>query len=241
MWLCNLCLHSLRRLHRQHARRLLQRSAQPPRHASQSLQLLLRRHTVRRHEYRLNPPLPTTSPLTPTVMMLPIRVVWNLQVPRCQRIAIIALFASGSLCIAFATLRVIQVARQSKGTIDPNPIWLALWSAIETCVAVCIGCCPAYACAWRTARAQRVPYDTHGYRRHAPSHSRGDQLRPDVMEMNTVTVGTGRRRMSKEDPCWDDTRSSQEILAAEDKGIMVTTTLQQNHEPSVSRKPSGST
>lgn len=178
---------------------------------------------------------------TTAVMILPIRVVWNLQVPRCQKIAIIALFASGSLCIAFATLRVIQIARQSKGTIDPNPVWLALWSAIETCVAVCIGCCPTYACVWKSARTQRVSYDTHGYQRYAPSHSDGDQLRPDVMELNKVTVGTGRVRMSKKDPCWDDTRSSQEILAAEDNGIMVTTTLYQNHELSVSRKPSMST
>lgn len=241
MWLPSLRFHSLRRLHGQHACRLLQGSAKPPRHASQSLQLLRRRHTIRPHEYRNIPPLPTAILLTATVMVLPIRVVWNLQVSRCQRIAIIALFASGSLCIAFATLRVIQIARQSRGTIDPNPVWLALWSAIETCVAVCIGCCPTYACVWRTARAQRISYDARGYRRHTPSHSDSDQLRPDVMEMNTVTVGTGRKRMSKKDHCWDDTRSSQEFLAGKDKGIMVTTTLQQDHEPSVSRKPSGST
>lgn len=181
------------------------------------------------------------SPLTPTVMTLPICVVWDLQVPRCQSIAIIALFASGSLCIAFAALRVIQIARQSKETIDPNPVWLALWPAIKTCVAVCIGCCPTYACVWRTARSQRVSYDMHGYRRHAPNYLGGDQRGLDVMELNTVTVGTGCLRMSKKDNSWNDTRSSQEILAAENKEIVVTITLHQNHESSVSRKPSRST
>ncbi|KAF2623580.1 hypothetical protein BU25DRAFT_478056 [Macroventuria anomochaeta] len=166
------------------------------------------------------------------IMLLPIRLVWNLQVPRGQKIAIIALFASGFICIAFATLRVVQIGRQTGDTNTPNPTWLALWTIIETSIAICIGCCPAFAVLYRTARTSRVSYDTHGYYRHTQSRSGGSQLRPDIIRMNTVNVGAVRSRMSRKDPYWDDTRSSQEALAADNKGIMVTTTLHQDHEHS---------
>lgn len=164
------------------------------------------------------------------VMLLPIRLVWNLQVPRGQKIAIIALFASGFICIAFATLRVVQIGRQAGDQHAPNPTWLALWTVIETSIAICIGCSPTFAVLYRSARPSQVSYDAHGYRRHTQSRSGGSQLRPDVIRMNTVSVGAGRSRIARKDPYWDDTRSSQEALAADNKGIMVTTTVHQDNE-----------
>lgn len=163
-------------------------------------------------------------------MFLPIKLVWNLQVPRGQKIAIIGLFASGFVCIAFATLRVVQIGRQTGETNTPNPTWLALWTIIETSIAICIGCCPAFAVFYRTARTPHASYDTHGYYRHTQSRSGGSQLRPDAIKMNTVSIGAGRSRTSRIDPYWDDTRSSQEALAADSKGIVVTTTLHQDHQ-----------
>lgn len=173
-------------------------------------------------------------------MFLPIKLVWNLQVPRGQRVAIIALFASGFVCIAFATLRVVQIGRQTGETNTPNPTWLALWTIIETSIAICIGCCPAFAVLYRATRTPHISYDTHGYYRYDQSQSGGSQLRPDVIKMNTVSVGAGRLRTSRKDPYWDDTRSSQEALAANNKGIMVTTTLHQDHQQDDTRKTSTS-
>ena len=164
------------------------------------------------------------------VMFLPIQLVWNLQVPRGQKIAIIALFASGFVCIAFATLRVVQIGRQTGDSRTPNPIWLALWTVIETSIAICIGCCPAFAVLYRAARHTHVSYDTYSYNRRTQSQSGASQLRPDIIRMNTVSVGAGRSRAHRKDPYWDDTRSSQEALASDNKGIMVTTTVHQDHQ-----------
>lgn len=172
------------------------------------------------------------------VMLLPIRVVWNLQVPRGQKVAIIALFASGFVCIVFATLRLVQIGRKSGDTNSPNPTWLALWTLIETSVAICIGCGPAFVVLYRATRNTNASRDTNGYYRHTHSRSGGSQLRPDVIEMNHVSVGTCRARDSGREPSWNDDRSSQEALAAYDKGIMVTTTLHQDHEPGNTRSNS---
>lgn len=166
------------------------------------------------------------------MMFLPIRLVWNLQVPQGQRIAIIALFGSGFVCIAFATLRVVQIGRQAGDKHNPNPVWLALWSVIETSIAVCIGCCPAFAVLYRATRRTNVSYDAQGYRKHDTSRSGASRLRPDVIKMNTVTIGKGHAQGSRRSLYWDDTRSSQEALATDNRGIMVTTTLHQDHEQS---------
>ena len=179
--------------------------------------------------------------LTTPVMLLPIRLVWNLQVPRGQKIAIIALFASGFVCIAFATLRVVQIGRQTSDNNTPNPTWLALWTVIETSIAICIGCCPAFAILYRATRTPHISYDTHGYCRHTQSQSGAGQFRPDVIRMNTVSVGASRSRTSKKDPYWDDARSSQEALAAENKAIMVTTTVHQENRQDETRSNSIST
>ncbi|CAO2651784.1 Nn.00g000670.m01.CDS01 [Neocucurbitaria sp. VM-36] len=169
------------------------------------------------------------------IMFLPIRLVWNLQMARGQKIAVIALFASGFVCITFATLRVVQIGTKTGNTTSPSPSWLALWTIIETSIAIGIGCCPAFAVLYRTSRTPHVSYDTHGYIRHNQSRSEGDRSRVGAIKLNTMTVGTARSKVSRNDAYYDDTASSQEELAADSKDIRVTTTLQQdNRELSIS-------
>jgi hypothetical protein len=179
----------------------------------------------------------TDYKLTIAVMLLPIRLVWNLQVPRSQKIAIVAFFASGFICIAFATLRVVQIGRQASDQHAPNPTWLALWTVIETSIAICIGCSPTFAVLCRSIRPSQISYDAQGYRRHTESRSGGSQLRPDLIRMNQISVEAGRSRTTRKDPYWDDTRSSQEALAADNKGITVTTTVHQDNKQDDSRTP----
>lgn len=42
-------------------------------------------------------------------MALPIRLTWNLQMEKKQKIGIFALFGSGVICILFATIRLVQL------------------------------------------------------------------------------------------------------------------------------------
>ncbi|KAI4952735.1 hypothetical protein J4E91_003207 [Alternaria rosae] len=158
-----------------------------------------------------------TSVLMLPVMFLPIRLVWNLQMLRAQKIAIIALFASGFVCITFATLRVIQVGRKSGESTAPSPTWLAFWTLIESSVAICIGCCPAFAVFFRRAHTPHISYDTQGYVRHNPSGSEADQNNAGTIKMNAVTIGSSRNRTPRRDTHWNVTRSSEEELAADNK------------------------
>ncbi|KAL1798879.1 hypothetical protein ACET3X_002916 [Alternaria dauci] len=162
------------------------------------------------------------------IMFLPIRLVWNLQMARAQKIAIIALFASAVVCTIFATLRVVQVGIRAGSGSSPSPSWLSLWSIIEAAVAVCIGCGPAFAVFYRNAHTPHVSYDTSEYVRHNQSRSGANANHTDAIKMNVVTISSGRKKVPRRDVYWDDTRSSQEQLAADDKNIMVTTTLRQD-------------
>jgi hypothetical protein len=70
-----------------------------------------------------------------TVMALPIKLTWSLQMPRSKKVAILLLFASGFVCILFACLRVAQVAiNAAKPEADGQPLdptWLAIWGMVE--------------------------------------------------------------------------------------------------------------
>lgn len=63
-------------------------------------------------------------------MALPLKLTWNLQMPRNKKEAISLLFASDFVCILFACLRVVQVAiNTAKSEADGQPLdptWLAI-------------------------------------------------------------------------------------------------------------------
>ncbi|XP_014550861.1 hypothetical protein COCVIDRAFT_114401 [Bipolaris victoriae FI3] len=79
------------------------------------------------------------------IMILPLFLIWKLQMPRKRKIGIFILFGSGFVCIAFATLRVVQVGVDRRGkTTIPELDWLLLWTVVECAMAVVIGCSPAF-------------------------------------------------------------------------------------------------
>jgi hypothetical protein len=160
-------------------------------------------------------------------MIFPIQLVWHLQMARGQKIAVIVLFASGVVCIAFATIRVVQIGIRAGNHTSPSPTWLALWTIVESAIAICIGCCPAFAVLYRTTRAASMRHNTDGYIRHDHSRSGEARSRTDAIQMQPMATSTSRPRTTKLGMYWDDTTSSQEELAGETKGITVTTTLQQ--------------
>jgi hypothetical protein len=132
--------------------------------------------------------------LISAVMLFPIKLVWHVQMARGQKIAVIALFASGIVCIAFATIRVVQIGMRAGNHSSPSPTWLALWTIIESAIAICIGCCPAFAVLYRTTRAASTPHNTDGYIRHDHSRSGETWSRTDAMHMEAMTTGTGRSK-----------------------------------------------
>ncbi|KAF2126975.1 hypothetical protein P153DRAFT_388292 [Dothidotthia symphoricarpi CBS 119687] len=105
------------------------------------------------------------------VIALPIKLVWNLQMARGQKITVIILFASGFVCIVVATLRVAQIGINAGISASPSPSWLAIWTMVETPIAVCIGCCLAFAVLYRTVCTTNILYDTQGHVRQPHSRS----------------------------------------------------------------------
>lgn len=66
-------------------------------------------------------------------MALPIRLIWNLQMPRAEKLAIGALFCSGFVCITIALLRVVQIGVKAHNS-TPSSSWLALWAEVEAAI-----------------------------------------------------------------------------------------------------------
>lgn len=160
------------------------------------------------------------------IMALPIQLVWNLQLPRGQKIAVVALFSSGFICIIFATLRVTQIAVKARqDDASPEPTWLSLWSIIETSVAVCIGCMPAFAVAYRRHVAQSQHTD-QGYIRQGPSNGGTALSRLEDIKL-TKSAFASKSRESRNDTYWGDA-SSQEELASPLKDIVITKTIHQD-------------
>lgn len=66
-------------------------------------------------------------------MALPLRLIWNLQMKRNQKLGIGALFCIGWVCIIVATIRVAQLGINTSHGM-PMPSWLALWGILEASI-----------------------------------------------------------------------------------------------------------
>ncbi|OJD29140.1 cfem domain-containing protein, partial [Diplodia corticola] len=106
-------------------------------------------------------------------MALPIRLIWNLQMPRAEKLAVGALFCSGLACIAMAVLRVVQIGVKAGNDSTPSSSWLALWAEVEAAIAVFIGCCPAFAAFYRTSKSESRGGAGGGYSKPKENRSGG--------------------------------------------------------------------
>lgn len=80
--------------------------------------------------------------LTLTVMVLPLTLLWKLQLSTSKKVALGGLFSAGLVIIAFAILRlVLTLPGQNRHV---NPKWLALMSSTEACIAVIVSCAPPF-------------------------------------------------------------------------------------------------
>lgn len=115
-----------------------------------------------------------------TVMLLPIGLIRNLQIPLARKIQIGSLFALGMLVIIASIIRVIQVGATTGASNTTPPLtWLALWSIIESSVAIMVGCGPGL---YRKAKAVYSDTPVHAY------NSRVD-----------IKTSENRRTLTKED------------------------------------------
>lgn len=135
-------------------------------------------------------------------MALPIRLIWHLQMPRTQKLGIIALFGIGTILITIATLRVVQIGSKAQSSSQPSASWLALWGTIECAIAVVIGCCPAFVSLIRNRVSPSVSYNTQGFVRQAEGtgSARGASSAggPDSMKLKSIDASVTRSRSDGE-------------------------------------------
>ncbi|PGH12915.1 hypothetical protein AJ80_06520 [Polytolypa hystricis UAMH7299] len=90
------------------------------------------------------------------IMILPLRLVWSLQLSPRRKIAVGAMFSVGFMCIIAATIRMVQINAQTNLT-NPNSQWLILFGTVETTTAIIVGSLPSF----RFLRKSSRPSDPH--------------------------------------------------------------------------------
>ncbi|KAG9242388.1 hypothetical protein BJ878DRAFT_425997 [Calycina marina] len=78
------------------------------------------------------------------IMIFPVRLIWNLQKPLREKIALVIIFSGGFFTIAFALVRTVSLEGTTTGG-QVSTQWLILWGAIESMVSIIVGCLPSYA------------------------------------------------------------------------------------------------
>ena len=68
-----------------------------------------------------------------TVMILPLGLIWKLQMPLSQKLSIGGLFCLAFVCIAVATIRVKELGSTINSS-QPSTTWLALWGIVESSI-----------------------------------------------------------------------------------------------------------
>lgn len=184
------------------------------------------------------------------IMFLPIGLIWNLQRPRLQKIAMGVLFGIGWICVAMAIIRVVQIGSKAQSASTPSSSWLAFWAIIEAAIAVIVGCGPGLYSTAKEVRSTRKAtyggssggagkgyggryiYESDGYRRQK-SGSRTEKD-TELVSMGTVVGAGGRAHKSGQrsvdvlDYRGGDAASSQEELTVGPDRIQVKHTVEVN-------------
>ncbi|KAF1811827.1 hypothetical protein P152DRAFT_52543 [Eremomyces bilateralis CBS 781.70] len=171
------------------------------------------------------------------VMLLPIGLIWNIQISRSQKISLVGIFSLGIICIIMATIRVVQLRTHNPDS-SPAPPWLAFWGIIETATAVIIGCLPAFAVFYRTVRSNHKGYEG-GYGGYSNRYREGYGDDSSHFPSGAGTTGSSAPRHIKLESMaskptrtgnsfWVESSTSQEHLAKPGE-IVVTTNVRQTH------------
>ncbi|CAA9956629.1 hypothetical protein PTMSG1_00237 [Pyrenophora teres f. maculata] len=144
------------------------------------------------------------------IIVLPIGLVRNLQIPIKRKIPIVGLFALGTFVIIASIVRVIQVgATTGPHNTTPSLTWLALWSIIESSIAIIVGCGPGL---YRKVKAvyssnTEPAYDSRGYIKTSGSRQKGTEENADGgygLQMKTMRteIAADTSRGDSEEGSW---------------------------------------
>lgn len=172
-------------------------------------------------------------------MILPIQLIWNLQMKLWEKVGIGATFAVGTLSIVASTVRVVSIGSKSGNDSTPSSTWLALWGMIEGAIGevdivqaryliltkgpvIVAACIPEFAIFLRRKGMSRRGYAYEN------GPSSGNSRRPG--EVQLATIGSGLRRTPLHSD-WDTISESEENILRKPSAIAVvrTTNIDYGH------------
>ncbi|KAL3493997.1 hypothetical protein BJX62DRAFT_234855 [Aspergillus germanicus] len=76
------------------------------------------------------------------ILVMPLRIVWNLKMPRTQRILLMGIFMLGVLTLIFDIIRLVALIELSNSGPDTtyNQVNSSVWTCIEPCVGITAAC-----------------------------------------------------------------------------------------------------
>ncbi|KAL4781101.1 hypothetical protein BJX76DRAFT_363881 [Aspergillus varians] len=76
------------------------------------------------------------------ILVMPLRIVWNLQIPKLQKVLLTGIFMLGLLTLIFDIIRLITLIELSKSGTDItyNQVSASVWTCIEPCVGITAAC-----------------------------------------------------------------------------------------------------
>lgn len=149
------------------------------------------------------------------IMILPIQLIWNLQMKLWEKVGIGATFAVGTLSIVASTVRVVSIGSKSGNDSTPSSTWLALWGMVEGAIVIVAACLPEFAIFLRRKGLTRRGYAYEN------GPSSGNSRRPG--EVQLATIGSGPRRTQLHSD-WDAISESEENILRKPSAISVVRT-----------------
>ncbi|PSN70546.1 hypothetical protein BS50DRAFT_619355 [Corynespora cassiicola Philippines] len=151
------------------------------------------------------------------IMILPLKLLWNLQISLRQKIGLAVIFSLGTILIVFAFVRLVQVSRanaltaKDPTTFENGPLLLNTWSHIECSVSVIVASLPAFRSLLRgkIGRTQPTSYGKSEY----SSEQHGSSWAGKKVKLMTKSHGTtmgldslGENDHETDDAWGDETR-----------------------------------
>lgn len=169
------------------------------------------------------------------IMALPIRLTWNLQMPRGKKIGVLLIFGAAIICVAVASVRAGQIVNKMRTyNLELDGTWLAVWGMAEASTAVIIVFAPAFAALIRVSRDKKFEargYDSRGYHKHPSDRSGGNSQTGHFALATFSSRGNpgGRKKLDITDSYYDGASSQENLNKCDD--IKITTTVEQTFGP----------
>ncbi|KAG0645203.1 hypothetical protein D0Z07_8938 [Hyphodiscus hymeniophilus] len=98
------------------------------------------------------------------IMVIPIRLLWNLQITFVEKISVGVAFIFGFITIVCAIIRAVSL-KSAAGQEKVIPItWLILWASIEGLAAIIVNCLPTFAIFFRARVVSSRTYNSRSHR-----------------------------------------------------------------------------